>query len=63
MQSLMKITIFFQKSVQNFNVVTTCEVSTWYTIIFWFFTRFKYLQIMRKLHFILKFLVFSHCSC
>jgi hypothetical protein len=38
--------IFFQ----NFNVVATCGFSIWYKIILQvLFTRFKYLQIMRKL--------------
>ena len=37
------------QSVQHFHVVTTCEFSICYTIILWFFTKFKYLQIMTKL--------------
>jgi hypothetical protein len=40
------------KSVQHFHVVTTCQFFIYYTIILWFFTKFKYLQIMRKLYLI-----------
>ena len=42
MQSSMKIKYIFPYSVQNENVVTTCEMS-------WYFTRFKYMQILWKL--------------
>ena len=36
--------------MQNCNIYTTWELSSCYTIILWLFTRFKYLQIVRKLN-------------
>jgi hypothetical protein len=43
---------FFLKISSNFNVVTTCEFSIYYKIILliFFFIRFEYLQILRKLY-------------
>jgi len=37
-------------SVQNFNVITNWEYSSCYKIIFWFSTKFKYLQIIIKIY-------------
>jgi len=51
MQRSVKITyIFFPNTVENYHVVTPCEFSICYTIYPLIFTRFKYLNIIRKLY-------------
>jgi len=56
MQSSMKIMyIFLPWCLQNFRVVTTDEFFICYKFILWFFTRFKYLQIVKEI--ILQFFV------
>ena len=61
MQSFMKITYIFPIICTKFECFR--KFSIWYKIILWFFTRFKYLQIIRKLYSnSLSFLLLLHGS-